>query len=389
MEPHRLDGATVLQEAQEWVQELPTAGRSRRLEFLRWMQYSPEHAKTYLMLTALDTELTGIKYTSELDLESVLARLSTTVFVLPGGSESPFKGGMTARARAMTPISPQRRAFLFVTLFAVAIGLIIGPQLVRWHSNKLNNAQLTTEIGQRRSFELPDGTTIQLNTDSAAQLHYTVHRRELTLLKGEAWIQVAFDSKRPFGVEVGPLRIQDIGTVFTVRAEPRQTTVYVIDGRVRLSTALSHAGQTGTSLHAEESGRADPSDVRVVEIARGEEAVFGSNREGVPQMEHTRTLTPEESEKKVAWTRGKLILTGERLPEVIHEINRYHRQKIIIADPALDQVRMGGTIDPATNDYRVIVRALSNGCPIDIDDSDPSVVRLRSGHASNQCSKSE
>jgi transmembrane sensor len=253
----------------------------------------------------------------------------------------------------------------------------------------LNNAQLTTDIGQRRSFELPDGTSIQLNTDSAVQLHYGPQRREITLLKGEAWIQVAFDSKRPFGVEVGSLRIEDVGTVFTVRAEPHQTTVYVIDGRVRLSTVLSQADHTGTSLHGGKASGADPPDARYVEIARGEEAVFGTNAEGVPQMEGTRTLTPEESEKKVAWTRGKLILTGERLPEVIHEINRYHRQKVVIADPALEQVKIGGTIDPATNDYRVIVRTLSNGCPIDIDYSDPSVVRLRSGRAPNRCPQSE
>jgi transmembrane sensor len=384
MESRRLDGTAVLREAQEWVRELPTAGRTRCLEFVRWIKYSPEHLKAYLMITSVETELAGLKDANELDLESVLSRLSTTVVVLPGGSESPFKGRMTART--MAPIPPRRRALLFVTLFSAVIGLMLGSQLVRWHSDKLNNADLTTDIGQRRSFELPDGTSIQLNTDSAVQLHYAVDRREITLIKGEAWIQVAFDSKRPFGVEVGSMRIQDVGTVFTVRAEPHQTTVYVIDGRVRLSTVLPQAGQTGTSLHRGNSSGADPRGTRVVEIARGEQAVFGISTEGVPQMQSTRTLTPEESEKKVAWTRGKLILTGERLPEVVREINRYHRQKVVIADAELEHMRIGGRIDPTTNDYRVIVRALSNACPIDIDDTDPSVVRLRSGRASDQCS---
>src|SRR3984893_14227694 len=124
MEP-RPDGATVLREAQEWVQELRTAGRARRLEFIRWIKYSPEHLKAYLMLTCVETELTGIKDANESDLESVLARLSTTVVVLPGGSESPFKGGTTARARAVAPISPQRRAAIFVALAAL-ITLILG-----------------------------------------------------------------------------------------------------------------------------------------------------------------------------------------------------------------------------------------------------------------------
>src|ERR1700738_1363438 len=136
MEP-RLDGATVLREAQQWVQELPTAARAGRLEFLRWVKYSPEHLKAYVMLTSVETELTGIKDAHELDLEAVLSRLSTTVVVLPGGSESRFKAGMTPRPRAVAPTSSQRRVLLFVPL-AAAITLMLSSQLVRWHSDKLN-----------------------------------------------------------------------------------------------------------------------------------------------------------------------------------------------------------------------------------------------------------
>lgn len=183
------------------------------------------------------------------------------------------------------------------------------------------------------------------------------------------------------------MRIQDVGTVFTVRADAHQTTVYVIDGRVRLSTLPFQSCRIRTLPHGGEASRADPPpDACLVEIARGEEAVVGASADGIPQVQRTHTLTPAEAEKRLAWMQGKLILTGERLPEVVHEINRYHRQKVVIADPELEQVRVGGTIDPATNDYRLIVRALSNSCPIDIDDSDPSVVRLRAGRAPKQCS---
>jgi len=75
MEPRLVDGTTVLREAQEWFQELPTAGRGRRLEFARWIKYSPEHLKAYLLLTSLETELAGVNDANELDLESVLSRL--------------------------------------------------------------------------------------------------------------------------------------------------------------------------------------------------------------------------------------------------------------------------------------------------------------------------
>jgi ferric-dicitrate binding protein FerR (iron transport regulator) len=92
-------------------------------------------------------------------------------------------------------------------------------------------------------------------------------------------------------------------------------------------------------------------------------------------------LTPSQSQKRLAWTRGKLVLMGEPLRDVVREINRYHRQKLVIADPALEQTEVGGVIDPATYDYRVIIRALGSRCPIVFDDSDPAVLVLRRSQA--------
>jgi transmembrane sensor len=51
-------------------------------------------------------------------------------------------------------------------------------------------------------------------------------------------------------------------------------------------------------------------------------------------------LTAREADKRLAWTRGLLILDGEALGQVIGEINRYHKRKIVMADPALKNMQV-------------------------------------------------
>jgi ferric-dicitrate binding protein FerR (iron transport regulator) len=54
-----LDGATILREAREWIGNPPDVAVGRDEEFARWIRYSPEHLKAYLLLRALYTELAG------------------------------------------------------------------------------------------------------------------------------------------------------------------------------------------------------------------------------------------------------------------------------------------------------------------------------------------
>ena len=85
---------------------------------------------------------------------------------------------------------------------------------------------------------------------------------------------------------------------------------------------------------------------------------------------------PHEAQWRVAWTKGQWVLSGDPLSAVVREINRYHRRQMVIAAPVFAQVAMGGTIDPAEADYHAIVGALGTSLSIEVDDSDPSIVRL-------------
>lgn len=376
MRQHDPGRATVLAEALEWIRVLPSADFAQRLEFVQWVKASPEHLKQFLLLTAFETEAAGLRSASEFDLDSLIAslppvpRLRSVTRSVPNATLSPPLVHSAHKRSAPTT----RRAIAA----AIVVG-VLATCLWAWLSSNLNNAAYATSIGERRSYVLPDGSRLQLNTESRVRVHFMRDRRRITLVAGEARFQVAPDPGRAFEVDVGLVRVLDLGTIFTIRADPHRASVYVIDGRVSLSTLQNPA-------HWASEANSAPK-MPAVKLAPGEESEIGMNGTGVPEISFPRKLTPEEAESRVAWTRGLLYLVDAPLTEVVREINRYHLRKIVIADPALERFKLGGTIDPTTNDYAVIVRILSNSCRIDVDQSQASVVTIRRANTTERCSR--
>src|SRR5262249_11495008 len=148
MELHLRDGATVIQVAQEWARELQSADQARRREFVHWIRYSPEHLKTFLRVMALETELTGIKDTKELDLDTLLPQLAGN-FTSPLGTDPPAAAESVGRAISGT--FSTSRAF---RLIGVAAGLAVLA-LVSWVvarqpvKSSMDRTEFTTDIGQR------------------------------------------------------------------------------------------------------------------------------------------------------------------------------------------------------------------------------------------------
>ena len=84
----------------------------------------------------------------------------------------------------------------------------------------------------RRIVRLPDGSRATL--EPGARLTYRASffptPRALTL-EGEARFQARPDSDRPFDVHANGVLVRAIGTVFTVRANPWESTVHIARGR--------------------------------------------------------------------------------------------------------------------------------------------------------------
>ncbi|WP_347302571.1 FecR domain-containing protein [Croceibacterium sp. TMG7-5b_MA50] len=172
-----------------------------------------------------------------------------------------------------------------------------------------------TAIGQRRTVQLADGSAVTLNTGSAIEVALTDRTRAVTLLRGEASFTVAPDRQRPFVVTTDGLTVHAIGTAFNVRLRPQLTEVTVTEGVV----AINGARPDEQLVRAGRAAAVRPGAVAVT------------------------SLRGAEIDRRLAWRGGKLSFDGDTLEQAVAEFNRYRTSPIVIGDPALAGLRIGGT----------------------------------------------
>jgi transmembrane sensor len=52
----------------------------------------------------------------------------------------------------------------------------------------------------------------------------------------------------------------------------------------------------------------------------------------------------------LSWTTGRLVFQGEKLAEVVAEINRYNARKLRVTDPDIASLRIGGNFQATDPD---------------------------------------
>lgn len=186
------------------------------------------------------------------------------------------------------------------------------------------DARYDTGIGEIRRVQLADGSSVVINTQSAVDFDEKAQRRIVRMAHGEAWFKVAKDRARPFIVEAGSVRVQAVGTAFSVRRKTNGAEVLVTEGVVETWV-------TGAEGHR-------------VRIAAGERGFVADNA-----AIRTRTAEPTEIDRTLAWRNGKIDLQGETLGWAAAEFNRYNRRDQIVVHPSIAGERLFGvfrTDDP-------------------------------------------
>lgn len=173
-----------------------------------------------------------------------------------------------------------------------------------------------TVVGERRTVRLADGSRIRLNTNTSVEVSLSDARRTVRLLRGEADFAVARDPARPFVVKADGALVRALGTEFAVRLRPDLTEVMVLKGTVEV--------RNETGIHARR-------------VAAGNAAAVRSSAVAVSRLQ------PSEARRRLAWETGQLTFRGETLSQAVEEFNRYRESPIVIGDPMLAGLRIGGT----------------------------------------------
>jgi transmembrane sensor len=247
--------------------------------------------------------------------------------------------------RAALADEPTPRARARVALAAgLALSLLGGGGLFAVQQvsrpKPLATQAFQTEVGQRSTVTLPDGSVLTLNTDTLVRTRADGERRLVYLDRGQAYFRVAKDRRHPFVVTAAGRTVTALGTAFDVRVEGRGLKVVLVEGKVRVEGPPAPSPAAPTS--------SNPEELQATEMVAGSQLLAPENAEW--------RLASANTARETSWVRGQIIVDDEPLGDVVRELNRYSQQKMVIDDPALAARRISGAYKPG--DVRGFTRLL-------------------------------
>lgn len=319
---HRLpDVAGVEQEAGAWIARLHADDVTAEdlARFDAWRAAHPRHGRAF-------EELSGT--IAEVKRAGRLVRAVSFSNAMNAASERPRRPGWFRFAVAAT---------------MVAALLIAGAW---WVPRLGTSTQFQTAIGEHASVELPDGSRLELNSNSLARVEYTGQARTIRLARGEAYFKVAHEPQRPFWVVAGNSWVRAVGTAFNVDVRSSGVRVIVSEGTVKVAAVRPN----------DES----PSDAS---LARAPVSVLtaGQQVEMSSGTAKIRPAQPLELTRLDAWRKGKVYFENQRLESVVEELGRYTPTRISIEDEALKDLPIGGTFQANSQGVDALLEMLEQG----------------------------
>jgi transmembrane sensor len=328
--------ADIEEEAAAWIWRMDSTvvAVADRQAFDAWLRQDPRHRRAAAKLSAVWSALDGL---AEAKREEKIATFAKNV-QLP----------LLHRSR--------RRWFAAAAVLAAAA---IGAT---WLQQGSELQTLATAVGQQRNVTLADGSIVALNTNTIVETDLRRHTREIYLRKGEAHFQVAHDRSRPFLVHAGDAVVRAVGTAFEVRVLTDQhVDVVVNEGRVEVQTTVPLPASPNPSAYPR------PAAATTVRALHAGERLSTAG--------HGYAVTPitaQQLSSELAWREGAIIFDGEPLSEAIAEIERYSDSRIVIGDPAIAGLRVGGRF--RTGNVQEFFDALQTALPVSIRHGDGGVV---------------
>jgi transmembrane sensor len=309
-DPHHQDHARIVEDAARWLERIERSISAQEAQALRQWLKTPAHRETIVErckrwhgaeILAVLGELIPVEAFAD-RVERQYDRMVSGIFLGISGI------GLITVLIAVSKILPGSDA----------------------HQNPLRaEAAIDAAVGERKTFELPDGGSIVLNSGTRAFLDYEPRSRDVTLMNGEAAFDAKYDSSRPFHVFAGSrsFEIGEGGARFNLRKMTRdQIELTVLEGQVR-------------ALESPLPDEIPPALLRA-RVSYGAHS-FSSLEGGTLGVgwQSPAKFSPAQVDKRIAWQSGRLIFVDERLEDVLHEVERYTAFRFQFADE-LRTVRM-------------------------------------------------
>ncbi|WP_328189317.1 FecR family protein [Marinobacter sp. OP 3.4] len=210
-------------------------------------------------------------------------------------------------------------------------------------------ADYRSAVGEVTTVELPDGSEITLNTNSAIDVDFGEDRRQIDLIRGEVLLNVKTDPDHPFTVTTRDGSAEALGTLYSVRRNDDHSLVTVYESRVRVTTGNGRESQV---LEAGQRARLDDTTLH-----SGSAALRS---------------TPD-------WSREQLIFNGAAIADVVSRLDEYHAGKLMLSDELVSSgKRFTGALP--TRDTEAAISLLAGSLGLEVRGFPPYVVYLDITH---------
>ena len=286
--------------AAHWFSRRGNLDAQQQAEFAAWLAADARHAQEYARLK---------------DTHRAVRRIPAHV-----------AARWTVPQPSPAPVSAPARHWLRTLPYAAAAMLLLGVGAggYHWWQQPVFSHSYATVRGQRLAVALPDGSKLQL--DTATQLHVTVYRqrREVRLAHGEALFQVQAQQGQPFNVLSGPVTVTVVGTQFSVRNTLAQ------DSHLRVAVQHGHVRVAGARQEQ-------------VDLTAGQ----GVTADAAGNLSAVASLAPGSV---APWRDGRITFDNVPLDAALAEFERYGDTGLLVRDPAVARLRIGGSFSLAQLD---------------------------------------
>ncbi len=182
-------------------------------------------------------------------------------------------------------------------------------------------------------FELPDGSTIELNAETELKYRFTEDTRDFWVSGGEVYFTVAKDPHRPFNVFADGTLIQAIGTEFNVKFAQDRIEIMVTEGRVQVTPTYPR--------NPGESNLDTPTSIQAQKVEANQRATIHSSRN--PIEPEISPVSFEEVDQTLSWKPVTLRFSDTSLLEVANAFNQHNHTQLVIQDDSLAQEKIDVT----------------------------------------------
>ena len=340
--------------AAEWflLMQSDHVSNGKYQEFDNWLALSPLHREAYLDAEILSDAFTVLSQSPE------GRAISDSVSFEEAQASSQVNSRSQWFLSLFGVLLPSKASYVaaFMLLFTI-FGVVLmsednsSPSIV-----SPTQQRFVSQRSDIQTVNLSDGTLVILGAESEIIISLEMTRRNVTLIRGEAFFDVAKDSVRPFYVETDELSVKVVGTRFDVRKHPSNTSVSVVEGVVQV-----FVGPLG--------------DVKQDPLGHPLMLVSGQKAE-ISDEQGLQTKTAPPLEDIASWRNGRLVYNNSELRDVLSDANRYtDKGKILIEGDKLFRKKV--TLSLKISEVDDLPKMLSELLSVDIKKFDGDTILLQ------------